>query len=185
MSECNWTPARLCHCCGFGSPPECNQGPASYLGTSVTIHQPPVGHPSGPGFLISCLETGQMEHKENLPHLFPEEPKDWWERTHLTAEALKPWSYNQGERSPRHLRSHLPLPHTCHRLELDLKNKNPQNSKMPATLLSEISTSILVRMPSRSLPRKPSSVPALFPNSGVQQVPSGIMSGNLVLSCVL
>lgn len=32
MSEYNLTPARLCHCYGFESWPECSQGPASYLG---------------------------------------------------------------------------------------------------------------------------------------------------------
>lgn len=37
-SGCNWTLALLCHCCGSGSLPECNQGPASYLGRWETVN---------------------------------------------------------------------------------------------------------------------------------------------------
>jgi hypothetical protein len=39
-----------------------------------------------------------------------------------------------------HPQSHPPLPHIFHRLEMDLKTTNKKYTKMPATLLSEVST---------------------------------------------
>ena len=127
MSEYNWTPALLCHCCGFGSLPECNQGPASYLGDQQL--SAPNEPSQWPGFLL--LRWNRSSTKRQPPvslSLFPEGPKDGQERTHLTAEALEPWSYNQGEICPRYLQSHLPLPHTCHRLKLDLKEKKKKKN---------------------------------------------------------
>lgn len=45
-------------------------------------------------------------------------------RAHLTAVAPQLQRYNQVGRYPKHPQSHLPLSHTCHRLKLDLEEKN-------------------------------------------------------------
>lgn len=103
-------------------------------------------------------------------------------RAHLTAVAPQLQRYNQVGRYPKHPQSHLPLSHTCHRLKLDLEEKNASNFAFLKLPLQCSPFGYLAPKERFHLQLDLSWESTLPSSHRVQPVPSGSLDGQLSLT---